>query len=134
MTAKTKIAALLASSAMLLAPTAALAEGPVYAPEKPPHPTHPAHPLPGPHATLPEQAKAYGAKCRTFSKKKLVKGEKGTPFSKCVRAMAIAASTKKTAKAACKALPKTHEAGQKGTQFSRCVVAAAKVKKEVAAG
>jgi hypothetical protein len=129
---KTKFAALIATSAMLTAPTAALAGGPVYAPEKPDHPAHPAHPLPGPNASLPEQAKAYGAKCQSFSKKH-VQGEKGTPFSKCVKTMAIAASTKKTAKAVCKNYSKEHVKGQKGTEFSRCVVAAAKVKKEVAA-
>jgi hypothetical protein len=134
MNVKTKTAALLAMSAMLLAPAAALAGGPTYAPAPghPPHPTHPAHPLPGPKAPLPQQAKAYGAKCKSFSKKH-VKGEKGTPFSKCVRTMAIAASTKKTAKAVCKSYSKEHVKGQKGTEFSRCVVAAAKVKQEVAA-
>jgi hypothetical protein len=134
MNVKTKAAALLASSAMLIAPAAALAEGPTYAPAPahPTHPTHPAHPMPGPNASLPELAKAYGAKCKGFSKKH-EQGVKGTPFSACVKAMAIAASTKKTAKAACKGLPKEHVAGQKGTQFSRCVVAAAKVKKEAAA-
>jgi len=131
MNVKTKTVAILAASAMLLAPTAALAEGPTYAPEKT-HPTHPAHPLPGPNASLPELAKAYGARCKGASKKH-EKGVKGTPFSACVKAMAIAASTKKTAKVACKGLSKEHVAGQKGTEFSRCVVAAAKVKKEVAA-
>jgi hypothetical protein len=130
MDVKTKTAALLAASAMLLAPAAALAGGPNYAPV---HPPHPAHPTPGPNAPLPQQAKAYGVKCRTFPKTHEA-GKKGTPFSACVRAMAIAANTKKTAKAACKKLPKKHEAGKKGTQFSRCVVAAAQLKKEVAAG
>jgi hypothetical protein len=134
MTVKTKIAALLAASSMLMAPAVALAEGPTYtpAPPHPTHPTHPAHPLPGPNAPLPQQAKAYGVKCKSFLKTH-EQGKKGTPFSECVKAMAIAATTKKTAKAACKALPKTHVKGQKGTEFSRCVVAAAKVKKEVAA-
>jgi len=127
----TKAAALLATSAMLIAPAAALAEGPTYAPAHPTHPTHPAHPTPGPNASLPELAKAYGARCKGFSKKH-EQGTKGTPFSNCVKAMAIAASTKKTAKAACKGLPKEHVAGKKGTEFSRCVVAAAKVKKEAA--
>lgn len=131
MNVKTKATALLASSALLIAPAAALAEGPTYAPA-PVHPTHPAHPTPGPKASLPELAKAYGARCKGFSKKH-EKGVKGTPFSTCVRAMAIAASSKKTAKVACKGLSKEHVEGQKGTEFSRCVVAAAKVKKEVAA-
>jgi hypothetical protein len=89
---KTRIAALTAALALLLTPAAALAGGPVYAPE---HPSHPTHPTPGPKASLPEKAKAYGVYCRGFSKK--------------------------------------HVSGQKGTEFSRCVVAAAKLKKELAA-
>ena len=131
MNVKTKVAALLASATMLAAPAAALAEGPIYAPEKP-HPTHPTHPLPGPSATPAELAKAYGVKCKGFSKKH-VAGVKGTPFSTCVKAMATAATTKKTARIACKGLSKEHVKGQAGTEFSRCVVAAAKVKREAAA-
>lgn len=124
-----RIAALAAVAAMLAAPTAALATGPEYAPE---HPTHPTHPMPGPKAPLPEKAKAYGVYCRGFSKKH-VKGEKGTEFSRCVTAMAKAATPpEETAKAACKGLSKEHVKGKKGTEFSRCVVAAAQVKKEVA--
>jgi hypothetical protein len=130
---KTRIAAVLGALTLLLAPAAALAAGPEYAPEHPAHPTHPTHPTPGPKAPLPEKAKAYGVACRGFSKQHM-KDEKGTPFSRCVTAMATAASTKKTAKAACKGLPKKHVKGKKGTEFSRCVVAAAQVKKEVAAG
>lgn len=50
-------------------------EGPAY---------HPAPPSPpGPGAGLPAKAKAYGRYCRGQSKKH-VKGEKGTPFSRCV--------------------------------------------------
>jgi hypothetical protein len=131
MNVKIRALALLASSAMLAAPAAALAEGPTYAPEKP-QPTHPTHPLPGPSAAPGELAKAYGARCKGFSKKHQ-KGVAGTPFSSCVRAMAVAATTTKTTKAACKGLRKEHVAGQAGTEFSRCVVAAAKVKREAAA-
>jgi hypothetical protein len=130
MFSKTKFAALLALIAMLLVPTAALAEGPNYAPA--PVPTHPKKPLPGPTAPAGQLVKAYGAKCKGFSKKH-VKGVKGTPFSSCVKAMATAATTKKTAKVACTGLSKEHVKGQKGTDFSRCVVAAAKVKTEAAA-
>jgi hypothetical protein len=130
---KTRIAASAAVVALLLTPGAALAGGPDYAPEHPAHPTHPTHPTPGPKASLPEKAKAYGVYCRGFSKKHL-SGQKGTPFSNCVTAMAKAATTPSTtAKSACKALPKTHVDGQKGTEFSRCVVAAAKLKKELPA-
>jgi hypothetical protein len=128
---KTRIAALTATVALLLTPAAALAGGPEYAPE---HPTHPTHPTPGPKASLPEKAKAYGVYCRGFSKKH-VRGHKGTPFSNCVTAMAKASTVPKTtAKAACKGFSKTHVKGQKGTEFSRCVVAAAKAKKEALAG
>ena len=133
MNVKTRIAAPAGALALLLTPAAALATGPEYTPAHPPHPTHPmhpAHPTPGPSASLPEKAKAYGVHCRKFSKKH-VKGEKGTPFSQCVTAMAKAATSQKTtARAACKELSKQHVAGKKGTDFSRCVVAAAKVKKE----
>jgi hypothetical protein len=125
-----RIAALTAVAALLAAPTAALATGPEYAPE---HPTHPTHPMPGPKSPLPEKAKAYGVYCRGFSKQH-VKGEKGTPFSQCVTAMAKAATPPgETAKAACKGFSKEHVKGQKGTPFSQCVVAAAQVKKDVAA-
>jgi hypothetical protein len=128
MNVKNRIAALFAVLALLLTPTAALAQGPEYAPQ---HPEHPAHPTPGPKASLPEKAKAYGVYCRGFSKKH-VKGQSGTPFSQCVTAMAKAATSQKTtAQAACKGFSKEHVAGAKGTPFSRCVVAAAKVKKEL---
>jgi hypothetical protein len=130
MNVKTKFAALIGAAALMLTPTAALATGPEYAPE---HPTHPTHPTPGPKSSLPEKAKAYGVYCRGFSKKH-VKGQPGTPFSRCVTAMAKAATAPEvTAKAACKVFPKKHVKGQKGTPFSRCVVAAAQVKKDLAA-
>jgi hypothetical protein len=127
MNLKLKIAALLGMAAMLLAPTAALAEGPTYAPEEPVH-----HPLPGPGASLAKKTKAYGAYCKTFPKKG-AKGQMQTPFSRCVTAMATAASTKKTAQIACKGFSKEHVKGQAGTEFSRCVAGAAKVKKRAAA-
>lgn len=53
--------------------------GPKYAPEKPE--------TPGPGASLPEKAKAYGVYCKGESRKH-VKGEKGTEFSRCVKAAA----------------------------------------------
>jgi len=127
MNLKLKIAALLGMAAMLLAPTAALADGPTYAPEEPAH-----HPLPGPGASLAKKAKAYGVYCKGFSKK-AVKGQALTPFSRCVTAMATAASTKKSARIACKSFSKAHVKGRAGTEFSRCVVGAAKVKKKAAA-
>ena len=86
---KSKIAVLVGALMLMLAPSAALAQGVEYAPAPPEHPTHSAHPTPGPKASLPEKAKAYGVYCRGFSKKH-VKGAKGTPFSRCVVAAAQA--------------------------------------------
>jgi hypothetical protein len=117
-----RVAVLISALALMLAPAAALAQGVEYAPE------HPAHPVPGPKSPLPEKAKAYGVYCRGFSKKHLP-GEKGTPFSQCVTAMAKATSPTTTTHQACQGLSKKHLTGQKGTPFARCVVAAAQVKK-----
>jgi hypothetical protein len=96
-------------------------KGPHYAPEKPE--------TPGPGASLPEKAKAYGVYCRGESKKH-VKGEQGTAFSRCVNAMAKAAHNDNVSTSkACKGLSKKHVKGEKGTEFSRCVTAAAKLRK-----
>jgi hypothetical protein len=96
-------------------------KGPHYAPEKPE--------TPGPGASLPEKAKAYGVYCKGESKRH-VEGEKGTPFSQCVTAMAKAAKSERlTARQACKGLSKKHVKGEKGTPFSRCVKAAAQLRK-----
>lgn len=84
---------------------------------------------PGPSASAETKAKAYGKNCQSFSKKH-VAGQKGTPFSQCVTAMAKAATGKANPTTACKTLSKKHVAGQKGTPYSRCVVAAAKLQKE----
>ena len=94
--------------------------------------THPssthAPATPGPHATLPAKAKAYGVLCNKESKKH-VAGQKGTPFSQCVTAMAKLATHATTNPAkACATESKKHVAGQKGTPFSQCVSAAAKLK------
>ncbi len=130
-----KFAVVLGALALATAPAMALASqptnpgqghGPSYAPghEK----------TPGPNATLPEKANAYGVYCQGQSKKH-VKGEKGTPFSQCVTAMAKAATHEKmTPKEACKGMSKKHVKGEKGTPFSRCVVAAAQLKKEAQQG
>lgn len=125
-----KLALVLGALALATAPAMALAgqspngqghgNGPKYGPEKPP--------TPGPDAGLPEKAKAYGVYCKEESRKH-VKGEKGTPFSQCVTAMAKAAKNDRlTARQACKGLSKKHVKGEKGTPFSRCVTAAAKLR------
>lgn len=82
---------------------------------------------PGPKAGLPAKAKAYGRYCQAESKKH-VDGQKGTPFSQCVTAMAKLANgnTDNPAKA-CKGESKKHVDGQKGTPYSQCVSAAAKL-------
>jgi hypothetical protein len=85
---------------------------------------------PGPKASLPAKAKAYGRYCQNQSKKH-VAGQKGTPFSQCVTAMAKLATGETTSPTvACKAMSKHHAAGEKGTPFSRCVAAGARLLKD----
>jgi hypothetical protein len=85
---------------------------------------------PGPNASLPAKAKAYGRYCQNQSKRH-VAGQKGTPFSQCVTAMAkLASGQTSSPRRACVALSKKHVAGGTGTPFSRCVVAGAKLLKD----
>jgi hypothetical protein len=73
------------------------------------------------------KGKAYGKLCQGESKKH-VKGQKGTPFSQCVVAMAqLAKGTKTNPHTACATESKKHVKGQKGTPYSQCVAAAAKL-------
>lgn len=96
-----------------------------------PAPTTPV--TPGPNASATAKGKAYGKYCADQSKKH-VAGQKGTPFSQCVTAMAkIATGKTSNPTTACKTESKKHVAGQKGTPFSRCVSAAAKLKADLAA-
>jgi hypothetical protein len=82
---------------------------------------------PGPKADLPAKAKAYGRYCKDQSKRH-VEGEKGTPFSQCVTAMAKLATGKTSSpRKACKELDKKPKEGEKGTPFSRCVSHGAKL-------
>jgi hypothetical protein len=114
-----KLAMVLGIAMLGLVPGLAVADGPNYHPGGP-HYT----PAPGP----PPHAKAYGFYCQGKSKKH-VKGQKGTEFSRCVKAMAKAAKNPDlTPRKACKGLSKKHVKGKKGTEFSRCVVAAAKLR------
>jgi hypothetical protein len=58
-------------------------------------------------------------------------GEKGTPFSQCVTAMAKLANGKTSCpRKACKELSKKPKAGEKGTPFSLCVSQGAKLLRE----
>jgi hypothetical protein len=75
--------------------------------------------------------KSYGRYCAAQSKKH-VAGQKGTPFSQCVTALAkLDSGDAKSARAACKSLSKKHVAGQKGTPYSRCIVAAAHLRHDL---
>jgi hypothetical protein len=81
---------------------------------------------PGPSAGLPAKEKAYGFYCH--ESKKHVDGQKGTPFSQCVTAMAkLANGNTDNPRTACASESKKHVDGQKGTPFSRCVSAGAKL-------
>lgn len=110
-------------------PATGVADGPNYQPEGPNyHPEHPNHPPQGPKAA--PKGKAYGYYCRGQSKKH-VKGEKGTAFSRCVKAMAQADKNPNLKpKKACKTLSKKHVKGQKGTPFSRCVKGVNQMRRE----
>jgi hypothetical protein len=131
------IATTAATAALLVVPALAAGDPPVGSPSGDhsaagdhPATTAPAQETPGPNASASDKAKAYGKLCQTFSKKH-VAGQKGTPFSQCVTAMAKAATSDTTSPAkACKAFSKKHVAGQKGTPYSQCVKAAAKAKAE----
>lgn len=82
---------------------------------------------PGPKASLPEKAKAYGHHCQSFSKKH-VAGTPGTPFSRCVTDMAkLATNQSRSPRKACADQSRKHVRGEKGTAFSRCVAAGAKL-------
>jgi hypothetical protein len=119
---KLRIAMLLGVLTLLVSPTAALAEGPTYEVEH-------TQPAPGAGASLQAKTKAYGVYCKGFSKKK-VKGQKMTPFARCVTSMAKAVGGKKTAKIACTGFSKAHVKGKTGTEYSRCVLAAGEAKRE----
>lgn len=117
----------LAVLALGLVPAMGVADGPSYQPEGPKYqPEKPEHPPKG----TPPKGKAYGYYCKGQSKKH-VKGEKGTAFSRCVKALARADGDESLhSKKACKALSKKHVKGEKGTPFSQCVRAVNKMRKE----
>jgi hypothetical protein len=70
---------------------------------------------------------AYGFYCQAESKTH-VTGTPGTPFSKCVTAMAkLASGSTSSPKAACAAESKKHVAGKPGTPYSLCVSGAAQL-------
>jgi hypothetical protein len=124
-----KFLTIAAALAVMVATPAWAAAGGVPTTHTPnPHAKH-GSPLPGPGASLPAKAKAYGVYCDKESRKH-VAGQKGTPFSQCVTAMAKLATGSTTSPSkACAGLSKKHVAGQKGTPYSQCVSAAARLKK-----
>ena len=88
---------------------------------------------PGPDASPTAQRRAYGRYCADQSKRH-VAGQKGTPFSRCVTAMArLAGGEAESPREACRTLSKKRVAGQKGTPYSRCVSAAARLQRDQAA-
>lgn len=110
-------AAVLTCAAMSLAVSPAIAAPPNHAP--------------GPKDGMPAKAKAYGNYCKDQSRKH-VEGEKGTPFSRCVTAMAKVAKNNVNPRRACRDLSRKHVKGEKGTPFSRCVVSARDLKEDLA--
>ena len=122
--AMTVVLALAASPAMALPPQVPSNSGTQHAADNGPS-NKPS--TPGPHASLPAKAKAYGKYCQGFSKKH-VAGTPGTPFSKCVTDMAkLASNSSSSPREACRNQSKRHVAGEKGTPFSRCVAAGAEL-------
>lgn len=116
------------AGALALSASPALAAGPPSS--TPPSNSGTAHApttTPGPGATLPAKAKAYGSYCKAESKQH-VEGVHGTPFSACVTAMAkLTNDQASNPRTACKDLSKKHVVGEKGTPFSQCVSAGAKL-------
>jgi hypothetical protein len=138
MTLGTKAAVIVSGLALVVSPAGALASGSPSDPGAPDNqgtqnaathkPSDTAQP--GPSASLPAKAKAYGRYCQNQSKKH-VAGQKGTPFSQCVTAMAkLAHGSTTSPKVACAAMSKQHVVGQRGTPFSNCVAAGAKLLKD----
>ena len=123
-----KLVSGLAVLSLGLVPAAGMANGVDYQPEGPKYqPDTPKGPKTAP------KGKAYGYYCRGESKKH-VKGEKGTAFSRCVKAMARADKNENLhPKKACKGLSKKHVKGEKGTEFSRCVKDVNRMRQEEAA-
>jgi hypothetical protein len=119
----------IASAALLITPAFAVGAGPPVTPGSNAHwPATTQTDPPGPKAPAATKAKAYGKLCQSESKKH-VAGQKGTPFSQCVTAMArLATGETDNPARACATLSKKHVPGQTGTPYSKCVAAAAKLR------
>ncbi len=139
MVVRKSLVAFAVTCSLAVAPAAADAQGP-----KPPNgktPPGQAKPTPPP-ADSPDaiygipQGHAYGYYCQGVSKKK-VKGQKGTPFSQCVKAMkALDSGKAKTPAKACKGLSKKKPKKVKGSNrrgkspYAKCVSGAKKLLKD----
>ena len=90
--------------------------------------TTPPPAAPSPETTAPPPTThANGYYCKGESKKH-VKGQKGTPFSQCVTAMAkLSKGTESSPNAACRGLSKKHTAGARKTPYAICVAGGKKL-------
>jgi hypothetical protein len=129
----------IASVTLLAAPPIAVAGGPPTDPGNSAQ-AHARRPAtlradpPGPQAPATTKARAYGWYCRKESKKHIA-GQKGTPFSQCVTALAkLATGWTSNPARACANLSKKHAAGQVGTAYSKCVAAADRLGSKAGAG
>lgn len=87
---------------------------------------------PGPAAGLPAKARAYGLYCRTEGTEH-VAGTPGTPFARCVTAMAkLTDGAADNPRTACQNEGRRHVAGQRGTPFALCVSGGARLLREAA--
>lgn len=108
---------------LALPATAASNKPPTHPGKRASGPTGPS----GPSGASGPSGKAYGYYCRNESKTH-VPGQKGTPFSQCVTAMAKLKTGKaQSPQTACATLSKKHVTGEKGTPYSRCVSAGAQL-------
>jgi hypothetical protein len=118
MNLQTKAALLVSGLVLVVAPAVALGA-------KPPAPGGASTPA----ASQYPKGHAYGFFCKAESKTH-VAGTPGTPFSKCVTAMAKLANGSTTSpKTACATLSKKHVPGTQGTPYSACVTAGAQLLK-----
>jgi hypothetical protein len=119
-----KLVVLAGTLALAAVPALAVADVPTdnpgNVPENPGSSLKPTNP--GPKASVPTKAKAYGFHCQGTDKKK-DPGETGkTDFAKCVTDMArLAVGSADSPKQACSNLSKKHVKGEKRTPYAVCV-------------
>jgi len=119
-----KFAVLAGALALVAVPALAGADAPTDPGRVPSDPGTSLKPTnPGPKASLPALAKAYGFRCQGTDKKKDEPGDTGkTPFAICVTDMAkLAVGSVDTPRQACSNLTKKHAKGQKRSPYAVCV-------------